>query len=100
RGENACTLKVHLRLAELGFGLREGCLGAHMLRLQRFDLPLCKCEVCLGTLHAGLLLGQLRCELLGVLDSTRAGLREALVSGSLLLCEHERSLRYIELCLI
>src|SRR5262249_10904210 len=59
RGDNARTIKVHLCLAELSPGLREGRRGAHVLRLERIDLSLCKREACLRTLYCGLLLRQL-----------------------------------------
>src|SRR5215813_249578 len=36
--ENTGAFEVHLRLIELGTGLRKGCLGALALRLERFDL--------------------------------------------------------------
>ena len=42
---------------------------------------------------------QLRRELLGILNGAPAFLRQRLVARGLLLCEHERCLRLIQLCL-
>src|SRR5215469_15999986 len=40
--ENAGAFEVHLRLTELGLGLRKGCLGALPLGLERFDCRFAK----------------------------------------------------------
>ena len=70
--DNARALEIHLRLAELGFGLRNTRLGAHALRLQRLDLPLRQIEVCAVRSAPPLLLMQLRRELLGILNGAPA----------------------------
>jgi hypothetical protein len=80
-------------LAELSFGLRETGLSTHALCFQHLDLTLRQIVIFQRGLYRGFLLMQLGCELLGVLNSTGAGFREGFVSGSLLFCEHERSLR-------
>ena len=45
RRKNARALKIHLRLAELGFDLRDARLGAQALRIQRRDLSLHESQV-------------------------------------------------------
>ena len=75
-------------------------LGAQALRLQRLDLPLRLIEVFQRCLHRGFLLMQLGRVLLGILNSAPAVLRQLLVARSLLLREHQRGLRPIQLCLV
>ena len=91
--------KVQLRLVALRFGLRQVRHGAVALRLQRLDLPLRQFERRLRTVERGLLLMQLRGILLGVLNGTRDRVREVFVARRLLLREHQRRLRLLDLCL-
>src|SRR5262249_42927596 len=94
--ENAGAFEVHLRLTELGPGLRKGCLGTLPLSLERFDLPLRQIVVFPGTLYRGLLLVQLRRELLGILNAAITASRQNLIAYRLLLCENQHSLRLIQ----
>src|SRR6516225_10547248 len=52
--ENAGAFEVHLRLTELGLGLRKGCFGTLPLGLERFDLPFSQIVVFQGTVYCGL----------------------------------------------
>ena len=89
--------RFHLRLAELRSVLRQTSLGAHPLSLQRLNLPLRQIEVFHRSLYRGLLLAQLRSKLLGVLNAARAGVRQVLITGGLLLCKHQRCVRQSQL---
>ena len=62
-------------------------------------MPLRQIEVCARGLDRRCLLMQLRRELLGILNGAPAVLRQRLEARGLLLCEHERCLRLIQLCL-
>ena len=87
-------------MAELGLGLLEARLGAQALRLQRRDLPLYESQVFQCCPHRRFLLLQLRRVLLGILNGAPAVLRPFPVAARLLLCEDERCLRAINLCLV
>jgi len=69
-------LEIHLRSPELSIRL-----GAHALRIQRFDLPLRQIEVCARCPDRRSLLVQLRRELLGILIGAPAVLRQRLKEG-------------------
>jgi hypothetical protein len=57
------AMAPNLRSPELSIDLRNIRLGAHALRLQRFDLPLRQIEVCARGLDRRSLLMQLRREM-------------------------------------
>ena len=97
--ENARAPEIHLRLAQCGIGLSGTRLGAHALRLQQLDLPLHFVEIFSCSQNGGLLLMQLRCELLGILNGAPAIFRQSLLARCLLLCEHVPCLRLMSLCL-
>src|SRR5262249_21253084 len=94
--ENTGAFEVHLRLTELGPGLRKGCLGALALGLERFDLPFRQIVVFQGAVYRGLLLMQLRVELLGILNTAITGIRQSLIACGLLLGENQHGLRLIQ----
>src|SRR5262245_18925886 len=96
--ENTGTFEVHLRLTELGPGLRKGCLGALALSLERLDLPFRQIVVFQGTVYRGLLLMQLRRELLGILNTAITAFRQSLIACRLLLSENQHGLRLIQCC--
>ena len=80
--------------------MRETRLGANALRLQRRNLPLGQVEDFHGKLSRSLLLMQLRCVLLRILNAAKPIFRQGLIARRLLLCEHERPLRLMQLCLV
>jgi hypothetical protein len=77
--------------------LRQRRLGAQALCLLRFDLPLRELEGCFRAPYRGLLLSQLRRELLRTFDGSGAFLRQILVARGLLLREREPRLRLLQL---
>src|SRR5262249_29978491 len=77
--DNAGAFEVPLRLTELGPGLRKACLGALALSLERLDLPLRQIVALLGIVYRGLLLMQLRGELLGILNAAVTAFRQSLI---------------------
>ena len=92
--------KVKLGLVALGLHLCETRDGAVALRLKRLDLPLRQFQRRVRARQCGLLLTQLRAVLLGILDGARASFRQFLISRVLLLSEHQRRLRLLDLRLV